>query len=129
VVPHGGLHTIWLAALDAPGWGWVDLGPGDAEHALLLDADDSAPETRVDLDRRVLMLATPPCYLELDQEPAADPAGHWSVELYAGPTAGFLSERLPVGTYVWERRVPTGDRAATGTVTVPAAGLAVVDAR
>jgi hypothetical protein len=131
VVPHGGLHTIWLAALDAPGWGWVDLGPGNPDHALLLDADDPARETRLDLDRRVLVLATPPLFLYFDTDKPARVGDdeQWLLTLEdPGPTAAFLTKRLAAGTYVWARESPGGAR-AKGTVTVEANALAIVDAR
>jgi hypothetical protein len=60
---------------------------------------------------------------------AGDPDADWFVQLHFGPPAGFLSKRLPAGTYAWQRRAPDGDRRAEGTVTVEPGKLAIVDAR
>jgi hypothetical protein len=134
VVPHGGLVTIWLAALQVPGFGWIALDPGADEHALLLDADDPGAACRLDLRGRVLALAAIATIVELRGP------GRWSFYPpgLPGATVGRLSPRLPPGEYTWNRHVARTDArgrttfdppSGSGTVTIGEGGLAVLDAR
>jgi len=131
-VPHGGLHTVAIAAIEAPGFGWVDLDPDQREHRFLLDADD--PGTCVlDLGRRVLVVAVAPAWVVVE-----GPGFDYSPLRPAGATVGALSGKLDGGDYAWTRgtvrmdaeRVLEMDPASrSGVVTVEEGILSIVDAR
>lgn len=130
-VPCGGLHTVRIAALEAPGAGWVDLDPA-AWQVLLLDADDPA-ECRLDLGGRVLALAVAPAWVNLE-----GPEWLFTPSRPLGTALGRLSPKLPAGDYRWTRALVRRDRegresvdpvSLSGVVTVEEEILAVVDAR
>ena len=131
-VPYGGLHTVRLAGLDAPGFGWVDLDPHQPENSLLLDADDRRPLV-LDLGARVLVVTTAPVLVELEgADFAFDPVEP------LGAVLARLSRRLDAGRYTWtratvridaERGVRVDPVSRSGVVTVEDGVLSVVDAR
>jgi len=123
-VPHGGLHTITLAALDVAGIGWVELAPNVAEHALLLDADNPA-ECRLELGGRILLRATQPfafCAGRGEDKVDWYEAGE---EVSGGAS---LSPRLEPGSYHWNWD-NLGGWQRTGDVRVEADRMAIVDLR
>jgi hypothetical protein len=131
-VPHGGLHTLRIAALEAPGLGWVDLDPGEEEHLLLLDADDPG-KCVLRLGGRVLAVATVPAWVELE-----GPGWVFRPVRPLGTTLACLSPRLDSGAYPWTRAAVRIDAEGTesvdpvsrsGVVTVEGGILSVVDAR
>ncbi|MFI5402591.1 MAG: carboxypeptidase-like regulatory domain-containing protein, partial [Planctomycetota bacterium] len=131
-VPHGGLHTVRIAALEAPGFGWVDLDPDAREHRLLLDADDRR-DTVLDLGARVVVVTTVPAWVELE-----GPGLEFSPLKPLGATLARLSSKLDSGTYGWRRgtiRIDAEGRSdldpasGSGLVTIEDAILSVVDAR
>ncbi len=131
-VPHGGLHTVRIAALEAPGVGWVDLDPDTPEHALLLDADDPH-ECIFELGARVLAVATVPAWVELE-----GPGWVFRPMRPLGTALACLSPRLDSGDYTWTRAIVRvdGERMETldpvsrsGVVTIEAGILSVIDAR
>jgi hypothetical protein len=131
-VPHGGLHAVRLAGLDAPGFGWVDLDPRQPENTLLLDADDRRPLV-LDLGARVLVVTTVPALVELEGANFGfDPLEP------LGSTLARLSPRLAAGRYAWTRAtvridaeggVHVDPASRSGVVTVEDGILSVVDAR
>lgn len=132
-VPHGGLHTVRLTGLDAPGFGWVDLDPHQPENSLLLDADDRRPVV-LDLGARVVVVTTAPAWVELKAADFAfDPLRPF------GATLARLSPKLAAGTYTWTRanvRIDAEGRGVdvepvsrSGVVTVEDGILSVIDAR
>jgi hypothetical protein len=132
-VPCGGLHTVRISALEAPGLGWFDLDPDAPEHFLLLDADDPF-ECRLDLGARVLAVATVPASVELQ-----GPDGwSFSPSTPLGATVACLSPKMHGGDYRWTRAAVTIDAegmedvdpaSLSGIVTVEEGILSVVDAR
>ncbi len=131
-VPHGGLHTIRVAALEAPGFGWVDLDPGAREHRLLLDADDSK-ECVFELGARVIAVTTAPAWVELE-----GPGWSFTPLTPAGATLARLSPRLDGGDYAWTRATVRMDGehmdtldpvSRSGVVTIEGGILSVIDAR
>lgn len=128
VVPCGGLHTVFLDALDAPGVGRVELARfGRAAHAILLDADDPK-DCRLDLGGRILLLAGP--RFDFTVMPADGEEGSgWGVGEEEGePRQAYLSPRLEPGAYRWEWGDGLGAE-RSGEVRVDPLRLAVVDVR
>jgi hypothetical protein len=125
VVPCGGLHSIFLEALEAPGVGWVELAKGAPAHAILLDADDPA-ECRFDLGGRILLLARPP--FRFGVAPVEGQGGVWSARAEEEQRPVYLSRRLEPGTYSWWWRDDLGGE-RSGDIRVDEDRLAVVDVR
>ena len=135
VAPHGGVVPVWLVAWEIPGKGLFGLDPLSREHALLLDLDEGAP-CRMDLDARVVGLATAPCELKVESDPPRPMSDNkawwwWSLREPAGGEVACLSHRLRPGTYRWRlwRGNGAGAPADEGKVTVPGKGFVVLDAR
>lgn len=125
VVPCGGLHTMYLDALEAPGVGWVELAPGEPAHAILLDADDPGA-CRFELGGRILVLASGNFGFGASSE--SDAKGSWTTGASEEPKGAYLSPRLEPGPYRWHWH-DGSDAEREGSVRVDPDRLAVVDMR
>jgi hypothetical protein len=131
-VPWGGLHAVRVAALDAPGVGWVDLAPDEVPHYVVLDADDPAACV-LDLGARVLAVLTVPSQIRLENTPW----GFLPIRPVGGAVA-CLSPKLAPGDIRWTLTTGQADghgdvlwdeSPRSGTVTVEEGALAVLDPR
>ncbi len=127
VVPCGGLHTMFLDALEAPGVGWVELARGQAGHAVLLDADDPK-ECRFDLGGRILLLAGRSFDFVVMPADGNGESGWGAGAEEDEPGQAYLSPRLEPGPYRWEWGDGLGAE-RSGEVRVDPDRLAVVDVR
>ncbi|HEX5137235.1 MAG TPA: carboxypeptidase-like regulatory domain-containing protein [Planctomycetota bacterium] len=127
VVPCGGLHSIFLEALEVAEVGWVDLARDGPAHAILLDAD-AANECEFDLGGRILLLAGPDFAFSVRS--GADGKGKfaWVVSGEDEPRPVYLSPPLEPGSYRWAWEDPSGN-ARWGDVLVDPGRLTVVDVR
>jgi len=125
-VPHGGLNTLVLDALDVPGAGWVELAKNGSRHAFLLDADDPGDCT-FETGSRILLLATPPFSFGVDHG-AGEGRAEWSTGAYEEESPAYLSPRLEPGPYRWAWD-DTNGWLRTGDIQVAKDGITVVDLR
>ena len=120
-LPHGGVHPVPLRALHVEGIGWVELHQKFARPCgFLVDADRPGSLSRLDLDRRILLVADGGDAWVSPRGPAL------MLTIESNGLDGVLSDPMDPGEYRWTR-----DNAPPEGVPFQLAerGLTVVDTR